>query len=266
MQNAKLKCGLTEKNAGQYTDDIPSDAYIWFEENWQHDDYEHSHQRCQLTYVETGYQYFHIDKNIYLVPQNHVIWIPSDVRHRATSAAKTVNLRVVLFKTVPAQGFYQNIHVFSAPAVLKEMLLYASKWNKLLTEDEEKSVFLNAMLSSLPYFCDESGSLQIPVPTDIRLIPVCNHINKNYQYNFDTEELADMAKMSVRSLQRIFKQETNITLQKYMQLIRILKSIELIDKKQYTLSQIAHMVGYKSLSAFTSSYYALMQTKPKSKK
>lgn len=37
--------------------------------------------------------------------------------------------------------------------------------------------------------------------------------------------------MSVRSLQRIFKNETGITLQKYLQLTRILKSIELIDTK-----------------------------------
>jgi transcriptional regulator GlxA family with amidase domain len=40
---------------------------------------------------------------------------------------------------------------------------------------------------------------------------------------------AAKAQMSVRSLQRIFKNETGITLQKYLQLTRILKSIELID-------------------------------------
>jgi AraC-like DNA-binding protein len=72
--------------------------------------------------------------------------------------------------------------------------------------------------------------------------------------------------MSVRSLQRIFKNETGITLQKYLQLTRILKSIELIDTKQYTLSEIAYKVGYQSLSAFTSSYFAVMKAKPKSHK
>ncbi len=266
MQNDNIKCGLTEKNRGSYVDDISADAYVWYEKNWQHDAYEHAHQRYQLTYVEDGYQYFHIGQKTYLVPQNHVIWIPSAKEHRTTSDAKTVNLMIVLFKSVPEHEFYQHIHVFAAPSVLKEMLLYAEKWNQLLNEDEEQTLFLKAMLSSLPYFCNENEFLQIPVPADNRLLPVCNYINANYVYNFDIDVFADIAKMSVRSLQRIFKQETGITVQKYMQLIRILKSIELIDTKHYTLSQIALMVGYKSLPAFTSSYYAIMKTKPKLKK
>ncbi len=266
MQNDNKKCGLSEVSIGNYVDTISAEAYVWFEENWQHDEYEHTHQRYQLTYVAEGYQYFHIEQKIYLVPQNHVIWIPTNKEHRTTSEAKTVNLMLVLFHSVPEQDFYQNVHVFPAPAVLKEMLLYASKWNKLLTETEEKHAFLKAILISLPNLCKENSGLQIPVPVDNRLIPICGYINKNFQYNFDIDELADKAKMSVRNLQRIFKNETGITLQKYMQLIRILKSIELIDTKQYTLSEIAYKVGYQSLSAFTSSYYSIMKMKPRQRK
>lgn len=266
MQNDKVKCGLTEKSRGTYVDEIPADAYIWFEENWQHDEYQHTHQRYQLTYVAEGYQYFHIEQKIYLVPQNHIIWIPADREHGTTSEAKTVHLMVVLFQSVPEKDFYKDVHVFPAPAVLKEMLFYASKWNKLLTRDDEQQLFLRAMLNSLPNFCEENSGLQIPVPADSRLIPICSYINANYRYNFDIHELAKKAKMSVRSLQRIFKQETGITLQKYMQSIRILKSIELIDTQRYTLSEIAYQVGYQSLPAFTSSYYSIMKTKPKLKK
>ncbi len=134
----------------------------------------------------------------------------------------------VLFKSVSDQDFHIDIHIFSAPPVLKEMLLYAHKWNKLLTEDEEQIYFLKAMLQSLPHFCNEIEFSKIPVPTDFRLKPVCNYINSNYQSSFDINNLAEMAQMSVRSLQQIFKNETGITLQKYMQLIRILKNIEFI--------------------------------------
>ncbi|WP_435525951.1 helix-turn-helix domain-containing protein, partial [Chryseobacterium indoltheticum] len=63
----------------------------------------------------------------------------------------------------------------------------------------------------------------------------------------------------------IFLKETGISIKKYAQLIKILKSIELIDSNQFTLSEIAYKVGYKSLSAFTSSYQAIMNMKPKSK-
>jgi transcriptional regulator GlxA family with amidase domain len=82
----------------------------------------------------------------------------------------------------------------------------------------------------------------------------------------DIDSLAEKAQMSVRSLQRIFKNGTGITLQKYLQLTRILKSIELIDTQKYTLSELIYLVGYQSLSAFTSSYFTIMKAKPKIKK
>lgn len=258
-----MKCGMIEKTESQFVDSIEKEAYVWCETNWKHDEYEHIHNRAQLTFVEEGYQYFHIDQKIYLVPQHHVIWVPSGKAHKITSEAKTVNLMVFLFNSVFEEDFYKNIHVFAVPSVLKEMLLYASKWNQSLDANEEQDIFFKAILKSLPNFCKESNGLEIPIPKDTRLIPVCNDINSNFKYNLDIDSLADKAQMSVRSLQRNFKNETGITLQKYLQLTRILKSIELIDTKQFTLSEVAYKVGYQSLSAFTSSYFSVMKAKPK---
>lgn len=263
MQNAKLKCNFTETENGFFDDSIEKEAFIWYEENWQHDDYEHLHQRAQLTFVTEGYQYFHINDKIYLVPQNHVIWVPSLQKHKITSEAKTVKLMVSLFKNIPENQFYSTTHVFPAPPVLKEMILYAKKWNQETAENDEQKAFMNALLVSLPNFCDENTALQIPLPSDMRLLEVCQFINLNYQQNHSIDELAETANLSTRSLQRIFKKETGISIKKYAQLIKILKSIELIDSHQFTLSEIAYKVGYKSLSAFTSSYQAIMNAKPK---
>ncbi|MGG5507305.1 MULTISPECIES: helix-turn-helix domain-containing protein [unclassified Myroides] len=262
MQNDTTKCGLTEQNKGDYMDNISIEAYFWYVQNWIHDPYVHAHQRYQLTYVEQGYQYFHLGTKTYLVPQNHVIWIPSNFEHRISSEAQAVHLRVALFKTVPQDDFFQHVRVFSAPPVLKEMLLYATKWNQVLEEQPEQVLFIQAILRNLPAFCQENEALQIPVPTHPPLLDVCNHINTSYATTCKIDDLAAIAQLSIRSLQRLFKQETGITLQKYTQLIRILKSIELLDQQQYTLSEIAHQIGYKSLSAFTASYFAIMKTKP----
>ncbi|MDM1046215.1 helix-turn-helix transcriptional regulator [Myroides sp. 1354] len=266
MQNDTPKCGLIEQNEGNYIDNLLIDAYFWYVQNWQHDDYTHTHQRYQLTYVEQGYQYFHLNNKTYLVPQHHVIWIPSNTAHRISSEAKTVHLRVALFKTVPQSDFFQQVHVFSAPPVLKEMLLYASKWNQVVDENPDQALFIQAILRNLPEFCQENESLHIPVPTHSRLLAVCDYINTHFHSSCKTEDLAEIAQVSTRSLQRLFKQETGITLQKYTQLIRILKSIELRDTQQYTLSEIAHLVGYSSLSAFTLSYNTIMKSKPQKQK
>ncbi|MDH1883442.1 AraC family transcriptional regulator [Empedobacter sp. GD03797] len=250
---------------GEYSDHMKTNTYVWYEKNRKNADEVHSHDYFQLNYVEEGYQYFHIEQKIYLVPQNHVIWIPANKLHRTTSEAKTVNPMLILFKEVFKDDFYNDIHVFVAPPILKEMMLYASKWNKFLVEEKEQKIFLNSMLYSLPHFCDENHNLELPVLVDKRLIPMSEYIHSYYKTNFNLNELADKANMSARNLQRIFKQETGITLQKYMQLVRILKSIELIDTNNFTLSEIAYKVGYKSLPAFTASYFAVTKTKPKRK-
>lgn len=266
MQNDIVKCGLTEKLNGVFEDTTAVQAYVWYEDNFVHDEYQHAHQRYQLTYVEQGYQYLQVDNCKYLIPQHYIAWIPSGQRHATTTTAQQINLKVLLYKEVPQDPFYEQMHVFPAPIVLREMLQYAVKWNRLVEDETEKEQFLQAILVSLKYFCDEDQSLQVPVPTDSRLIPVCAHINANFTSNLDLVELANLSNMSVRNLQRLFKQETGLTLQKYLQIIRILKSIELLDMKEYTLSEIAYQIGYKSLAAFRSSYLDIMKVYPKVKK
>ncbi|WP_185248304.1 AraC family transcriptional regulator [Chryseobacterium bernardetii] len=257
---------MNDNEKARYVIGIEAETYVWYEKDWQYDNKEHTHEHYQLTYVEEGYQYVHIERKVFLIPQNYVVWIPKGKRHYTTSNAKFVNLMLAFFKTVPEFEFYHEVHVFPAPLVLKEMLLYAMKWNALKDEDSEQKVFLHSFLNSLPNFCENKDFLHLPVPNDERLLVVCSYINDNYFNHLSIEELADIALMSGRSLQRIFKMDIGITIKKYIQLVRILKSIELIDKKQYTLSQIAYKVGYKSLSAFTSSYLAVMKSPAKLKK
>lgn len=266
MKNDNIKCGLTESKRGEYSDFINLDAYVWYEKNWKHDDYEHVHQRGQLSFVAKGYQYFYIENSIYLVPQNHVIWIPSGVKHKSRSEAEHIDLMVVLYRYAPEIDFFKTVHVFAVPSVLREMLWYASKWSQNLDENTEQHHFLQAILNSLPHFCSENHNLQIPVPSSEKLIPICEDINKNFKYSIDINILAEKVSMSARSLQRNFKAETGITVQKYHQLIRILKSIELVEQEKFTLTEIAYMVGYKSLPAFTSSYQAIMKSGPRAVK
>ncbi|MGH1517193.1 hypothetical protein [Chryseobacterium sp. JK1] len=39
-----------------------------------------------------------------------------------------------MFKSVFEEEFYQNLQVFAAPPILREMLLYALKWNQSFVE------------------------------------------------------------------------------------------------------------------------------------
>lgn len=264
MQSDKEALGDSTLAHGKYVDtNIAGNAYVFYEDNYTHDDQPHAHLSYQLTFVAQGFQYIHIGANSYLVPPNHAIWIPSNLMHRTVSTGTATSLTVVLFKVVPNHAFYQQITVFAVPNVLKELLRYAAKWNHQLKVDDEQVAFLQAILLGLPNFSAAQNTLQIPVPADQRLKVVCDYINHHFKATDSLSFYAGLAHLSERSLQRIFKAETGITIKKYIQLIRVLKSVQLLSDRKFTLSQVAVMVGYQSLSAFTSAYKQIMQAKPK---
>ena len=68
--------------------------------------------------------------------------------------------------------------------------------------------------------------------------------------------------MDLSSCFQILKSETGITLAKYMQMVRVIKSVELLGTGRYTVSQVAHLVGYKSVQAFSDSFYTIIKDRP----
>ncbi len=48
-----MKCGLLEKRKGEFDDEINIAAYVWYEKDWTHDDYDHAHHRYQLISVNS---------------------------------------------------------------------------------------------------------------------------------------------------------------------------------------------------------------------
>lgn len=264
MPNANTKCALLEAQRGHLTDTLAKQSYVWYQQNWLHDDYEHKHQRAQLVYIEEGYQYFHINQKIYFVPQNHLIWIPSNLLHKTTTDAQTVNLMTILFDALPTDSFYDEVHTFSAPAVLTEMISYSKKWSQQTEVNADEASFLDAILRNLPSFCEENTAFQLPIPSDARLVPICTHLDANYTAKLDVTAIAELTTLSTRSIERLFKKDTGMTIQKYLQIVRILKSIELLNQRQFTLSEIALKVGYQSQAAFSTSYFSILKVRPKS--
>ncbi|AZA83637.1 AraC family transcriptional regulator [Chryseobacterium lactis] len=243
-------------------DELKKPYFVWFEENWIHDDVLHQHQKGQLVYVESGFQYITIQERIYLLPQNHAVWIPPDVIHKTNSHSEKIKLMIMFADVEKKESFYHEVNVFSVPPVLKEMIKYAEKWSKLLTKDHDENVFLKALFNELPRFVEHSLKLHICLPKDKRLTGVIEYLHDHYHTEIKMEDLGETALLSSRSLERIFKKETGLTLSKYQQVLRIIKSLELLSLKDLTISETAYEVGYKSVQAYTRSFQSVMQFRP----
>ncbi|MGH1516922.1 helix-turn-helix domain-containing protein [Chryseobacterium sp. JK1] len=243
-------------------DELNKPYFVWFEENWVHDDVLHHHQKGQLVYVESGFQYITIEERIYLLPQNHAVWIPPNAVHKTNSHSEKIKLMIMFADTDGKTPFYNEVNVFSVPPVLKEMIKYAEKWSKLFIKDDNETLFLKALFNELPQFVEHSFKLHICLPKDKRLTKVIEYLHHHYRHEIRIEELGDTALLSLRTLERIFKKETGLTLIKYQQMLRIIKSLELLSSGNFTISETAYEVGYKSIQAYTRSFQSVMQFRP----
>lgn len=245
-----------------YIASITKPYLVWFEEEWVHDNVLHTHHKGQLIYVESGFQYLTVNDKVFLLPQNHAAWIPPGATHKTNSHSEKIKLMVLFFEVDTDHAFYQQVNIFSVPTIMKEMIKYAGKWSMSKTEDMHETIFLHALFHELPQFAKHALQLHINLPHDPRLEGAVDYINQHYMEDMRMEDLSDKTHLSLRSLERIFKQETGLTLNKYHQLLRIIKSLELLSLKELTISEIAYKVGYKSLQAYTNSFYSVMKYRP----
>lgn len=236
--------------------------FVWFEENWRHDDILHTHEKGQLVYVESGFQYITVDGKIYLLPQNHAAWIPPRSLHKTNSHSEKIKLMIMFADVEKNSVFHHEINVFSVPPVLKEMIKYSERWSKSKVNDPDEMIFLQALFNELPRFVEHSLKLHISLPEDKRLSKPIEYLHKHYQEDIRIEDISEISLLSLRTLERIFKKETGMTLSKYHQILRIIKSLELLSSGDLTISETAYKVGYRSVQAFTRSFQSVMQSKP----
>ncbi|NIF05190.1 AraC family transcriptional regulator [Chryseobacterium sp. Tr-659] len=243
-------------------DELNKPYFVWFEENWVHDNVLHHHRKGQLVYVESGFQYITIEERIYLLPQNHAVWIPPNAVHKTNSHSEKIKLMIMFADVDIKTPFYHQVHIFSVPPVLKEMIKYSERWSKQMVADHSENLFLEALFNELPRFVEHSLVLHICLPKDKRLVSVIEYLHNHYHNDIAMEDLSEAALLSSRTLERIFKKETGLTLTKYQQMLRIIKSLEFLSSGQLTISETAYKVGYKSIQAYTRSFQSMMQFRP----
>jgi len=87
---------------------IEKPYFVWFENNWVHDDILHKHKKAQLIYVDSGFQYLTVADKKYVVPQYHAAWIPSDAMHKTNTHSAYIKLSCRLRLTI--WQMYVKIH------------------------------------------------------------------------------------------------------------------------------------------------------------
>ncbi len=128
---------------------------------------------------------------------------------------------------------------------------------------ELKQIYTKLLMPSipgneLPEENTETASIEDPFISQILGI-----VNENLQNTeFNVKKLAEMLNMSQPTLYRKVKQLTNFTIIELIRGVRLKRSAELLRTRQYSVQEVAEMVGYNDIPTFRKHFVDFYGTTP----
>ena len=224
----------------------------------------HSHKKGQFLYTEGGVVYVKTDTRMYYLPARHYMWIPAGVRHSIYPSSPKVIMRNLYFPIKSsASEFYKKEGIYHINNLLMELLLFTKNWNGDIRKSQKnKYPIVNAFKTLLEQSVSKSLHLELPHPTDTKLISVTTYLSDKIDEEHLLPSLASKFSMTDKSLYRLFKKDLGMSFIKYYTQLRIFKSLEYLVNSDYNISQIANMVGYSSLPTFSNTFSKVMGKRP----
>ncbi|MCG8533522.1 MAG: helix-turn-helix transcriptional regulator [Pseudomonadales bacterium] len=229
--------------------DLSLHCVVGLSDEYKHgfEDPKHCHEHDQLLYACNGVMSIVANDTAIVLPPQRALWIPAGVHHAVTCRGP-VSLRTLYIKPEIAPR-ESSCHVLEVGQLLRALILEVSANQaapELTTRDERLRDLLLIEIEQAPKIPHMS-----PMPTDARLIRVCDLLVRNPSDKRTIDEFAQIAGMSRRNFTRHFKQETGMSLNMWRQQIRLQEALSLLLSGA-PVNIAANKVGYESVSAFIS--------------
>ncbi len=215
----------------------------------------HEHPRAQLLYAVSGIIKVWTDEGIWVVPPMQAVWIASGVSHKAQVTGRT-RLKNLFFDPSVRHLLPKSCFVLRVSPLLKELI------DKFCATDDgrRQKRLANVIIDELAEAKQEP--LCLPVSGHRYVSSVVSALMAEPFSRKTLEEWADTAGTSPRNFSRIFLKETGMTFGAWRTKVKILYSIEMIQKGK-SVTETAYDLGYQSISAFIESFRKETGVSPK---
>ncbi|WP_214226274.1 AraC family transcriptional regulator [Pedobacter sp. B4-66] len=225
----------------------------------------HSHTKGQLTYVQGGVAFIHIESVTYIIPARHYVWVPTGLMHFLEVRHHGTVIRNIYFSNQDDDNapFFKQLAIYPVNNLLLEMILFTEKWNGSISPDNVVPFqFLSSLKNLLPQLGVKEFPIALPTTNNERLLPIIGFLARHYNEPLTLEEIAKKFGIAERTLSRLFQTVMSISFLQYLKLLRMVKAIEMILQTSKSTSEIAYATGYNSLAAFSKAFYQLTNIRP----
>jgi len=219
---------------------------------------EHYHDRDQVIFARQGVMTVETSQGMWVLPTSRALWIPSGIPH-AVRMSGEVSLRTLYFQPKLVRGLPRSCTVVNISPLLKELILYACQFESLNNRTAARRHVIEMLLDLLA--CSQTVPLQLPRPVDSRALKVADFLYSDPRMAVPMEEICIRAGASKRTIERLFREDTQMTLGRWRQQLRLMHSMRLLAQGM-SINSVAMEAGYSSPSAFILMFRNALGTTP----
>lgn len=219
---------------------------------------EHSHQEDQLVYANLGVMTVRTSQGTWVVPAQRAVWIPARTPPSILMSG-AVSMRTLYLRARMAQRLPRTCCVVNVSPLLKELIVHACKYPQLRKRSKTHAHLIDILLDQLETV--HAVPLQLPSPSDPRAVRMAETLQRNPADPRSLQSLCKQAGASKRTIERIFQEETRLSLGKWRQQLRLMRSLQLLAAGE-KITHAALEAGYSTPSAFISMFRKTLGTTP----
>jgi AraC-like DNA-binding protein/quercetin dioxygenase-like cupin family protein len=218
----------------------------------------HLHPEHQLIYASRGVMSVWTPEGTWIVPPQRAVWIPAKTPH-AISMYGAVSMRTLYVKPRLVR-LSPNCRVVHVSPLLRELILHACTFPTLRRRAKEQAHLIDMILDQLKVL--ELSPLLLVDPTDARALRVAEALAKDPGARQSLDAICERAGASRRTIERLFLAETNMSLGRWRQQLRLACSLRLLAKGE-SITRAAQESGYSTPSAFVAMFRKALGTTPR---
>jgi len=218
----------------------------------------HSHDWHQLLYASEGVMTFHTSLGSWVVPPHRAAWIPAGVIH-SVEMSGSVTMRTLYLLPGISKALPKECCTVNVPPLLRELILDAVARQMLRRSVPHEARLIRVILDQMEAL--PVAPLQLPMPRDARALKIAGFFKANPSERKSLDQIARQAGASPRTIERLFRAETNMGFAKWRQRLRLLHDLRLLAAGEQ-VTTVALEAGYESTSAFIAMFRRELGTTP----
>ena len=220
---------------------------------------EHFHLEDQLVYASLGVMTVRTSQGTWVVPAQRAVWIPACTPHSIVMSGP-VSMRTLYLRARMVRRLPRNCCVVNVSTLLQELILHACKYPKMNRKTKIHAHLIDLLIDQLNTV--EAIPLQLPNPSDARAVRVAEILQGNLGRPRPLEATCKQAGASKRTIERLFQEETRLSLGKWRQQLRLMRSLQLLAAGE-KISYAALEAGYSTPSAYIAMFRKTLGTTPR---